>query len=133
MYNNHHHNHHHHHHYTNDNKYNTNDDNDTNDNKYNTNKKNDIEKRPEMKRNMTIDNKKYFSCGLNNNYYVQLITIIFWGGAYKSALWSPQNMSYRGLCSGGGGVVIVVLNNTNKNNTGPRQIPLGQLAQEPAT
>ena len=28
---------------------------------------------------------------------------IFSGGAYRSALWSPQHISYRGLCSGGGG------------------------------
>ena len=28
---------------------------------------------------------------------------IFWGGTYRSALRSPQHISYRGLCSGGGG------------------------------
>ena len=28
---------------------------------------------------------------------------IFLGGTYKTALWSPNNISYSGLCSGGGG------------------------------
>ena len=31
---------------------------------------------------------------------------IFWGGTCKTALWSPQDMSYRGLCSGGGGAIV---------------------------
>ena len=27
----------------------------------------------------------------------------FWGGTHRSALWGPQPISQRGLCSGGGG------------------------------